>query len=170
MRRWLKRPLWQDSFACCPSCVSSPISQRGKLRPAEVAQLPSPELHVPPPFILSSCQECDHPRAQNKKGPLFREMPEVGGGGVCWGIRKEPAGNSFVPGAPWGLELDLSPAKSPPERPPTCWEGLKPRRQGGPPEAVTPGQREPEEEGKRGREEAGRWGEVDQMERGGRLR
>lgn len=45
----------------------------------------------------------------------------MGGRGLL-GIRKEPARDSFVPGAPWGLELDLSPAKSPPELPPTCWE------------------------------------------------
>lgn len=97
---------------------------------------------------------------------MFQEMPEVDGGGVCWGIRKEPAGNSFVPGAQWELELDLSPAKSPPELPPTCWECPEPPKQGGPPEAATPGQRAPEEEEKRWREEAGRGREVDGMERG----
>lgn len=84
-------------------------------------------------------------------------MPEVGGGGVCWGIRKEPAGNSFVTGAPWGLELDLSPAKSPPGPPPPAGS-LRPRT-GGPPEAATPGPKEPEEGEKRG------WGRLGGGER-----
>jgi len=95
-----------------PSVVSS-VSQ-GKLRPVEVAQLPSPP--------NSAVSPSPHPAARNgttheyrteKKGPLFQEMLEVSGGGICWGIREGPAGNSFLNGAPWGLELDFSPAEIP---------------------------------------------------------
>ena len=73
---------------------------------------------------------------ERKRVLCFRRCQEVGGGGICWGIRKEPAGNSFVTGTQWGLELELLPAKSPPELPPTCLECLKPEKQGGPPEVV----------------------------------
>lgn len=53
-----------------PSVVSSPISQRRKLRPIEVAQLTSPKLCcLPlPPHSQPSCQECDHPGVQKAKG------------------------------------------------------------------------------------------------------
>lgn len=61
---------------------------------------------------------------------------EVSGGGIGWGIREEPAGNSFITGAQWGLELDFSPAKSCPELPASCWECPKPGKQGGPPEVA----------------------------------
>lgn len=76
-------------------------------------------------------------RTECKRVLCSKICREVGGEGIFWGIREEPEGNSFLGGAQWGLELDFSPAKSPPELPPTCWECWKPEKQGGPPEAVT---------------------------------
>lgn len=75
-------------------------------------------------------------KTECKRVLCSRICREVGGEEICWGIREEPEGNSFLTGTQWGLELDFSPAKSPPELPPTCWECWKPEKQGGPPEAV----------------------------------
>lgn len=94
-----------------PSVVSS-VSQ-GKLRPVEVAQLPSPPTlqSLPTPTQLSGMGP--PMSTERKKGSFVPGDARGSGGGICWGIREGPAGNSFLTGAPWGLELDFSPAEIP---------------------------------------------------------
>ena len=83
------------------SAVSSPISQGRKPRPIEIAQL-SPPRNVaasPHPILSQAVRNVTTREYRTKRVLCPGRCGEVSGGGTQWGIREEPAGNSFLAGA-----------------------------------------------------------------------